>query len=124
MTFSISGQTPSQKNRKIISTNRATGRPFLRTEEKVKVWQLAAGWELKSVPVHFDDRFRVNIDYMFHVKDNRRRDIDNMMASVNDALVTAGIIADDSWQMLRINSADAMLDKENPRAEIKLIRIN
>jgi hypothetical protein len=46
MKLVISGETPSQKNRKIISMNRATGRPFLRSAPAVKEWQESASQQL------------------------------------------------------------------------------
>lgn len=56
---------------------------------------------------------KVTIAYEFRVKDNRARDLDNMMASVNDVLVKAGLLKDDSWQYLAIGGADATINKEN-----------
>lgn len=116
MMVTISGQTPAQKNRKIISYRGKT--PFLRTADSVKVWQEAAAEELRLQDIVYKGRVRV--EYNFFVKDNRRRDLDNMIASVNDALVKAGIIEDDNWQTLIIAGADAKIDKENPRAEITI----
>lgn len=89
--------------------------PRLYTEKSVKDWQEAVAWELKGKGQFTE---RVAITYMFFVKDKRRRDIDNMIASVNDAIVKAGILEDDSWQCLAISGADAEINKTNPRAEI------
>lgn len=61
---------------------------------------------------------KVTIAYHFFVKDNRERDLDNMMASVNDCLVKAGLIENDCWQLLSIGGANAEIDKKDPRAEI------
>jgi hypothetical protein len=65
-----------------------------------------------------------------------QRDIDNMIASVNDMLQLAcsdyafnkkgkwrpikgtGIIIGDNWQNLKIGSADAQIDTNNPRCEL------
>lgn len=55
---------------------------------------------------------------MFYCKDLRRRDVSNMLESINDLLVDAGIIEDDDWKHVRIGWADADLDRESPRAEI------
>ena len=116
MILTISGQTPAQKNRKIISYR--AGTPFLRTADSVKAWQEAASWELKKYAAAYPGK--VKVYYTFFVKDNRRRDLDNMIATVNDALVKAGIIEDDCWQILRISGSHATIDKENPRAEIEV----
>jgi len=129
----ISGQTPAQKNNKQIYRNRRTGNNFISSSDRVKEWQRLAFLELRLVKLRF--KGRVQIDYMFYVVDNAQRDIDNMMASVNDVLHRAnslvtfkngkekllpgtGIIQGDHWQKLRVGSADAEIDKENPRAEM------
>lgn len=110
----ITGNTPSQKNRKKIST---AGRyPRLYTEKSVRDWQDSAAEQLKAYRGQADGK--VVITYMFYVKDNRRRDLSNMIQSVEDALVKAGLIKDDSWQHIALGSADAEIDKDNPRAEL------
>lgn len=82
-------------------------------------------WE-RDVLVQLQTQFRgqaegkVTVAYKFRIKDKRARDLDNMIASVNDALVKAGLLRDDSWQCLAIGGADAELDKENPGVEIWL----
>jgi len=58
-------------------------------------WANAAGWELKSQsPISI--KGRVNLDVVFQRKDRRRRDISNLIKSVEDLLVDHGIIEDDS----------------------------
>lgn len=118
MRITITGQTPSQKNSKQIFTNRRTGKPFITSNNRVKDWQTSAAWQLKAAGIAFTGH--VSISYIFHVKDNRRRDLDNMIATINDALVAAGVIQDDSWQKLSINGATALYDKADPRAELFL----
>lgn len=113
--YKISGQTPAQKNKKRVTS--IGGKPRMYTAKVVQDWQQAAHTELiAQKPAPPEDK--VTVEYMFYVKDNRRRDIDNMIASVNDALVKAGALSDDSWQVMRVGSADAELDRENPRAEV------
>lgn len=115
MRITILGQTPSQKNGKVMALNTKTGKSFPMSNEIVKAWQKSAALQLlqwKGQAVK-----KVTITYMFFVKDNRPRDIDNMITSVNDALVKAGLVADDSWQWLAIGAADATIDKERARVE-------
>lgn len=115
--LTIHGQTPAQKNGKQFARLR-DGRTILVSNKIVQAWQKEAAKELALLYQRDTFTERVRISYMFFVKDNRGRDIDNMIASVNDALVKAGVLLDDKWQLLAIGSADAQLDKENPRAEI------
>lgn len=57
---------------------------------------------------------------MFYVQDLRRRDVSNMIESINDLFVDLGIVADDDWKHVRIGLADAELDRENPRCEVTI----
>lgn len=108
----IVGQVPSQKNSKNIGVNRYTGRTFVTSNKIVKDWQETASWQLKGKKKY---DCPVIIEYLFYCKDHRRRDLDNMIATVNDALVKAGIIVDDDWKNLTIGSAIGFYDKENPK---------
>lgn len=114
----LTGQTPAQKNSKQMALNRRTGAMFPVSNPIVKRWQTAVAKELAMLYQRDTFTEPVTIVYKFYVQDNRRRDIDNMIASINDAIVKAGIIQDDSWQCLTIGSAEAEIDKNNPRAEL------
>ena len=57
---------------------------------------------------------------MFYVQDLRRRDVSNMIESINDLFVDLGIVEDDDWKHVRIGSGDAELDRRSPRAEITI----
>ena len=122
MILVIYGNVPSQKNRKIISQNRATGRPFLRSAPKVKEWQ-----EQASIQLNRQWRglkvvgYPISMDIVFYFDSLRRRDLDNALSSVMDALVAAGVIEDDSVAFVNaIKVVYGGLDREKPRAEIYL----
>lgn len=117
MDITILGQVPAQKNDKRMAINRRTGKPFPVSGKNVKEWQKSAALQLASSYKGKADG-KVVVAYQFYVKDDRRRDIDNMIATVNDAIVKAGLIEDDSWRWLSIGGADAEIDRENPRVEL------
>ena len=120
----LTGQTPSQKNAKQIAINRRTGMRFPMTSPAVKAWQCGAILEAKlsKKPWHWSQVTLMPfvVGYSFYVKDNRRRDLDNMIASCNDVLVRSDVLPDDCWQKLRISGATAEIDAKNPRAEIDI----
>lgn len=118
--LTISGQTPAQKNSKSIAYNRGTGKPFIMSNSNVKNWQNSAAIELLRYRIKEPLDGKQELSIMFYVKDNRRRDLDNMLTTIQDALVKAGILIDDSWKNLKIGAVDAKLDKDNPRAEITI----
>ena len=133
--FQIGGQTPSQKNSKNVGVSK-TGRTFVASNKRVKSWQKAAIEELEKQDLKFRSDRRLQIDYMFYVKDNVQRDTDNMISSVNDILQVAGadkapnkkgkmkpvkgtgMIVGDHWQVLKLGNSDVAIDKLNPRVEI------
>ena len=118
MTITILGSVPAQKNDKRMAINRKTGKHFPVTSKAVKEWQKSAALQLMQYQGQAEGR--ASIFYMFYVPDNRERDIDNMVASVNDALVKAGLLKSDSWQYLKSHGFDAEIDRENPRVELEV----
>lgn len=113
--MTLIGQTPAKKNSR---------RPFIRNgrimnfpSKKYVEWEQD---NLQRLKLEYRGQFdnKITIAYQFYVKDNRDRDIDNMIASCNDCLVKAGLLKSDSWKLLSIGSADAEIDRENPRAEL------
>ena len=115
MNVIINGQTPAKKNsrRGVVRNGRIMNFPskiYMEWEKQALV-ELAMGCKgCAEGPV--------TIAYNFFVKDDRMRDLDNMIASCNDCLVKAGLLKDDCWQLLSIGGASAEIDKKNPRAEL------
>ncbi len=120
MKIILNGQVPAQKNSKSIAYNRGTGKPFIMSNKNVKDWQYDAAIQLLTLKIKQPFEGRTEMSIKFFVKDNRRRDLDNMLTTIQDALVKANILQDDSWQYLKITGLDAEIDKLNPRAEIDL----
>ena len=94
------------------------------SNQNVKAWQNSADVQLLYYRIKEPLQERLELSIKFFVKDKRRRDLDNMLTTIQDALVRAGILQDDSWQFIRIGLIDAEIDKENPRAEITLKAID
>lgn len=122
MMLTIKGNVPSQKNRKIISRNRATGRPFLRSAPAVKEWQESALYQLARQWKGFKmSDYPISMVVVVYFDNLRRHDLDNALGSVMDALVAAGVIEDDSVAFVDCISVQyGGHDKENPRVEIHL----
>lgn len=116
----LKGSVPSLKNSKNIVFNRATGKPFIMANERVKLWQNAASLQLAKYKTKRPYQSRVVISMMFYYPDNRRHDLDNSSSTVLDQLVRANILKDDSWQFVKIGGLDAAIDKQDPRCEIHI----
>ena len=72
------------------------------TKDEIGWLAKAAGWTCYHKPMQ-----KARISYEFHLKDNRRRDLDNLLASCKslvDGLVDVGVLADDDSKHLEIGS--------------------
>lgn len=115
--ITILGQTPSKKNSRI---NTRSGRSF--PSKRYTEWHKSASEQLGRVEGSpgIGIIAKKTINYMFYVQDARRRDVSNMIESINDLLVDIGILEDDDWKHVRIGYADAEIDRNNPRCELTI----
>jgi len=70
------------------------------------------------------DYYEMIVIFKVYFKVKRNRDIDNYMASLGvkgiiDGIVSSGLIPDDSEEYLNY-SVDPLIDKENPRTEVRI----
>lgn len=116
----IRGQVPAKKNNRkpFIRDNRIMNFP----NRSYTQWEQDALWQLKLHSIAPKLLvYPIRIAMTFYVKDNRNRDMDNMLASVMDVLQKAEIIADDSWQVCPdITLKCEGVDKANPRVDIEI----
>lgn len=113
MRITILGSVPAKKNSRAMAFNRKTGHSFPVQNKIAAAWERSALLQLLEYKGIAEKK--VTIHYTFYVPNNVARDLDNMIATVNDALVKRGLLKDDSWQWLRIGGADGQIDRENPR---------
>lgn len=120
MKLTIKGNVPSQKNRKIISMNPKTKRPFLRSAPAVKEWQESALLQLKQQWRGYKmTGYPINVTLVVYYDNLRRHDLDNALSTVMDALVAAEIIEDDSTAFVEcITISFGGHDKVDPRVEV------
>lgn len=112
----IHGQTPSHKNSKQLF--KVHGRPLLANNRKYLAWRDNAVIDVitsNNPPAGSP----ATVKAVFYVDSHRRRDLDNMLASVLDVLVEAGKIEDDNcFECKKIEAEFGGVDCDNPRAEI------
>lgn len=68
--------------------------------------------------IKFDTR--VSVYYKHYLPDMKRRDLSNMIQGIEDCMVRAGIIVDDSVQWYSISGVDGCIvkDPKNARCEV------
>ena len=111
----ILGQVPAKKNSRVLTVRGGTMRSF--PNATYMRWEKDA---LRQLTPRMEPYAHISIGYTFYCKDLHIRDLDNMIASVNDMLVKKGIIIDDNWQFLEIAYAKGALDRESPRVELEI----
>ena len=114
----------TKKNSQQILTNRATGRPFIMPSAKYKQYEREAVWFLKPRPLRPID-YAANVKCVFYMPNKRRTDLNNLLEAVTDLLVHASILADDHYGIVVSHDGSrCYVDKDNPRTEITITRIN
>lgn len=110
----------TKKNSPRILINKKTGRPFLlpsekyvEYEKKVKAYIANSGLKIDTI------NYRVNVKCLFYMPTLRRCDLTNLLEGIDDALVAAGILEDDNYNVIASHDKSRVkYDKENPRTEV------
>ena len=128
--YTIQGDPRTKKNSLMIA---GKGRrcPAWGTLEKQWVRQSkahdefakAAKWQLRPVPMEPIDSL-VNVRCLFYMKTRRMVDGLNLLATIDDLLVSAGILADDNSRIVAGHDGSRVLyDPINPRVEITITKL-
>ena len=114
----------SKKNSQQILMNKSTGRPFIMPSAKFKQYEREAAWFLKPRPPRPID-CALAIKCLFYMPTRRRVDLTNLLEAIDDILVGAGIIADDhSGIVVSHDGSRVLYDKDNPRTEVTITRLD
>jgi len=119
MKITILGEVISKKNSRIPVK---IGKRIINIPSKAyKAYEKQALLQLED-EFPWDRRYPVIVETFFYRKTLRTFDFDNMQASINDVLVTAGIIEDDSMNHIipKIKDRGWEKDKDNPRVQIEI----
>lgn len=119
--YTIKGRVPSKKNSRNVFVR--GGKQFNIPSTKYKEWHRQASAQLLAQKkIKFQEAYEVQL--MWYMPDNRRKDLSNCSESILDLLVDHDIVSDDSWQIIpRLYITCAGVDKENPRCEIWLNKV-
>lgn len=108
-------------------------RPFIRYSPRFVEWEEKTLLDLQQQAVRWWASYqerklifpitKASISIYHYWADNRRRDNSNKMESINDVLVSAGILTDDTWQTLSPIVADADLYHGEINDHITMITI-
>lgn len=120
------GVVISKKNSKIIRKDRRTGRNYITSNDTAKrneADMVASFMEQLDGAYTDKDLCPCSIAVTIYEPDSHRRDLDNQLTSILDALVRARVITDDSTSSLYGASVRyGGIDRENPRADIVITK--
>ena len=111
------GSVPSKKNsrRWIKRGNRNYSVPSAAYE----AWEKCEVARLKAL-FHSPKFDHYSLEVTPYLPDNRVRDTDNVLTSIQDCLKASGIIKDDKWQFMTVPPKvnQPIIDRLNPRIEV------
>lgn len=120
------GVVVSKKNSKVIRVNRRTGQRFITSNniakrnesDMVEQFALQTRGAFKA-----EDWSPCSLEFKIYEPDMKRRDLDNQITSVLDALVRAEVLLDDSIETVRGITVRLMgVSKSDPRVEVILTK--
>ncbi len=115
--FTIPITPITKKNHSEIFKNKATGKRFITPSQQYKDYESAALWYIPHRGLKID--YPISVKCLFYMPTLRPCDLPNHLASIDDILVKAGLIADDNYGIINNHDGSRVLyDKENPRTEI------
>lgn len=129
--FTIKADPRTKKNSLMIA---GSGKRCPRCNKFEKQWvrqgkahdayEKAALWQLRPRPARPID-YPVNVQCLFHMETRRKVDLLNLLATVDDLLVEAGILADDNCRIVVSHDGSRVLhDPRNPRTEILIQKLD
>ena len=116
----------TKKNHQVIRKNRKTGKPFITSSERYKIFEKeVVRYTPNMAKIEID--FAINVKVLYYVNRNARVDKTNLESAIMDALVKATVIKDDSAIKPEIvvstDGSRVYYDKENPRIEIEITKV-
>ena len=121
MQFTVPLPPITKKNHQRILKNFKTGKPFVAPSEQYKVYESQALW---FIPKGMCIDYPVNVKCLFYMPTKRRCDLTNLLESIDDIMVKAGLLKDDSYTIIEGHDGSRVLyDKDNPRTEVYITKV-
>lgn len=119
LSFTIPLAPITKKNHQQILVNRSTGKPFVMPSKQYKEYEEDALWFIPKVGDPIDTP--VNVKCVFYMPTKRKADLVNLLQSIDDIMVKAGVLADDNYTIIAAHDGSRVYyDKDNPRTEVEI----
>lgn len=121
MKFTVPLPPITKKNHQRILKNFKTGKPFVAPSAEYKAYEAQALW---FIPKGRCIDYPVNVRCLFYMPTRRRCDLTNLLESIDDIMVKAGLLKDDSYNIIVGHDGSRVLyDKDKPRTEVYITEI-
>ena len=109
----------TKKNHMRIVRNRKTGKRRIMPSQQYMDYESEAVWYCKKARVQRPIEEPVEVKCLFYMPTRRRVDLTNLLESIDDVLVRAGVLKDDrSGIIVSHDGSRVLYDKDNPRTEV------
>lgn len=109
----------TKKNSMRIMHISKTGKPFIMPSQKYMDYEAEAVWYCIGAGVRCPIEEPVEVKCLFYMPTRRRVDLTNLLESIDDVLVKAGVLKDDhSGIIVSHDGSRVLYDKDNPRTEV------
>lgn len=112
MIIKIPMHTIPKKNSQQILFNSRTKRPFIQQSERYLQFENLCGYYLGKYK-DLNINKPINLKCTFYVPDKRRRDLANLLESIQDILVKYGVIADDNYLIVQSVDGSRIVYEKN-----------
>lgn len=115
--------TRPKKNSQQILINSKTGRPFVAQSKAYKEFEKNCGFFLAKYKLNIDEP--INLKCTFYVPDRRRRDIVNLLNSIQDVLVKHEVLADDNYNIVQgLDGTKIIYEKGREETIIEITKLD
>ena len=109
----------TKKNSMRIMHSSKTGRPFIMPSKQYQTYESKAVRYCKAQRPREPIETPVEVKCLFYMPTRRRVDLTNLLESIDDVLVSAGVLKDDhSGIIVSHDGSRVLYDKDNPRTEV------
>lgn len=109
----------TKKNSMRIVRNRKTGKRRIMPSQQSMDYEAEDLWHCKRARVQRPIEEPVEVKCLFYMPTRRRVDLTNLLESIDDVLVRAGVLKDDhSGIIVSHDGSRVLYDKDNPRTEV------
>lgn len=119
--FTIPLQPITKKNSQRIVVNRKTNKPFIMPSKQFHDYEAAASLFIPKVDTI---NYPVNVKCLFYMQTHRKCDLTNLLEAIDDIMVHFKVVEDDNFSIIQSHDGSRVLyDKENPRTEVYIERV-